>query len=60
MGRLDGKVALMHRALGPLFSTPDGADGAPPQAGFACEDTLALATETIGFGTPSSDRGAAG
>ena len=50
----------VHRALGPLFPGPDGADGAPPQAGFACEDTLALATETIGFGAPGSDRGAAG
>jgi len=47
----------VHRALGPLFPVPDGA---PPQAGFACEDTLALATETIGFGAPGSDRGAAG
>ena len=27
-----------------------GAPGAAPPAGFACEDTLALATETIGFG----------
>jgi hypothetical protein len=27
---------------------------APPSAGFACEDTLALATETIGFAAPGS------
>jgi hypothetical protein len=35
------------RALGPLFAGPP----APGAAGFACEDTLALATETIGFGS---------
>ena len=58
-GSADGMWTLdsVHRALGPLFPVPDGA---PPQAGFACEDTLALATETIGFGAPGSDRGAAG
>ena len=56
-GSGDGMWTLdsVHRALGPLFPVPDGA---PPQAGFACEDTLALATETIGFGAPGSDRGA--
>jgi len=61
-GSADGMWTLdsVHRALGPLFPGPDGADGAPPQAGFACEDTLALATETIGFGAPGSDRGTAG
>jgi len=60
-GSADGMWTLdsVHRALGPLFPGPDGADGAP-QAGFACEDTLALATETIGFGTPGGGRGAAG
>src|SRR6516162_7374797 len=58
-GSADGMWTLdsVHRALGPLFPVPDGA---PPQAGFACEDTLALATETIGFGAPGSDRGGAG
>jgi 3-oxoacyl-[acyl-carrier protein] reductase len=61
-GSADGMWTLdsVHRALGPLFPGPDSADGAPPQAGFACEDTLALATETIGFGAPGSDREAAG
>ena len=33
----------VQRALGPLFT------GAPASAGFACEDTLALATGTIGY-----------
>ena len=32
------------RAMDPVFA---GAD--PAAAGFACEDTLALAAETIGF-----------
>jgi hypothetical protein len=35
----------------------------PPQAGFTCEDTLALATETTGFAAPGSGdagQGAAG
>ena len=67
-GRLDVLVnnpgALtdsVHRALGPLFpGAPDSADDTAPQAGFACEDTLALATETIGFGPPGGGRGAAG
>jgi NAD(P)-dependent dehydrogenase (short-subunit alcohol dehydrogenase family) len=46
----------VHRALASVFAAePAGEDpGAPPPAGFACEDTLALATETIGFGTPGS------
>ncbi len=34
----------------PPGAAPPGA--APPPAGFACEDTLALATETIGFAPP--------
>jgi hypothetical protein len=33
----------VQRALSPMFT------GAAGPAGFACEDTLALATETIGF-----------
>ena len=53
-GSADGMWTLdsAHRALGPLFPGPDDASSPPPQAGFACEDTLALATETIGFDTP--------
>ena len=47
----------VHAALAPLFGDagPAGADGAGPDgagpapAGFACEDTIALASETIGF-----------
>jgi hypothetical protein len=35
----------VQRAFEPLFRDTDGAAA----AGFACEDTLALATETIGF-----------
>jgi 3-oxoacyl-[acyl-carrier protein] reductase len=44
-GSADGMWTLdsVQRALGPLFAGP------PAGAGFACEDTLALATETIGF-----------
>jgi NAD(P)-dependent dehydrogenase (short-subunit alcohol dehydrogenase family) len=50
-GSADGMWTLesVQRALGPAFA------GAPPSAGFACEDTLALATETIGFGASGSD-----
>jgi 3-oxoacyl-[acyl-carrier protein] reductase len=50
-GSADGMWTLdsVARALGPVFAAAD-----PPAAGFACEDTLALAAETIGFdaGTP--------
>jgi NAD(P)-dependent dehydrogenase (short-subunit alcohol dehydrogenase family) len=44
-GSADGMWTLesVQRALSPMFT------GAPDPAGFACEDTLALATETIGF-----------
>jgi NAD(P)-dependent dehydrogenase (short-subunit alcohol dehydrogenase family) len=44
-GSPDGMWTLdaMGEALGGAFS------GSPGSAGFACEDTLALATETIGF-----------
>jgi len=65
-GSADGMRALdsVHRALGPLFpGAPDSADGTAPRAGFACEDTLVPATETIGFGAPGSGglgQGAAG
>jgi hypothetical protein len=34
----------VQRAFENLYATAD-----PASAGFACEDTLALATETIGF-----------
>jgi NAD(P)-dependent dehydrogenase (short-subunit alcohol dehydrogenase family) len=53
-GSADGMWSLdaVASALGPLSSGQD-----PPPAGFACEDTLALAAETIGFGpAPPSDR----
>ena len=47
-GSADGMWTLesVHQALGPAFADRPGE---PPAAGFACEDTLALATETIGF-----------
>jgi 3-oxoacyl-[acyl-carrier protein] reductase len=53
-GSADGMWTLesVRRALGPAFAA------APSSAGFACEDTLALATETIGFAGP--DGGSAG
>jgi len=48
-GSADGMWSLdaVHDALGPAFSAA-GTDGSAP--GFACEDTIALASETIGFG----------
>jgi 3-oxoacyl-[acyl-carrier protein] reductase len=48
-GSADGMWTLdsVRQALGPLFADAP----APGAAGFACEDTLALATETIGFGS---------
>jgi NAD(P)-dependent dehydrogenase (short-subunit alcohol dehydrogenase family) len=44
----DGMWTLdaVHQALGPAFASGSAA------AGFMCEDTLALATETIGFPAP--------
>jgi 3-oxoacyl-[acyl-carrier protein] reductase len=44
-GSADGMWTLesVQRALSGMFSSTPGS------AGFACEDTLALATETIGF-----------
>jgi 3-oxoacyl-[acyl-carrier protein] reductase len=50
-GSADGMWTLdsVASALGPAFAA-----GQPPAAGFACEDTLALATETIGFTAPAS------
>jgi NAD(P)-dependent dehydrogenase (short-subunit alcohol dehydrogenase family) len=51
-GSADGMWSLesVRRALGPAFA------GAPPAAGFACEDTLALADQTIGFTAPGEGR----
>jgi NAD(P)-dependent dehydrogenase (short-subunit alcohol dehydrogenase family) len=52
-GSADGMWSLdaVASALAPMAASD------PPTAGFACEDTLALAAETIGFGsTAGSDR----
>ena len=61
-GSADGMWTLesVHEALDPVFNS--GAPGpAAGSAGFACEDTLTLASETIGFATPGGapDSGAA-
>src|SRR6516164_2610849 len=60
-GSADGMWTLdsVHRALAPVFGTEpaEGSPGGPPPAGFACEDTLALATETIGFDAPGGSAG---
>ena len=58
-GSADGMWTLdsVHRALGPVFNSAapgPGASAALPSAGFACEDTLTLASETIGFTPPGS------
>jgi NAD(P)-dependent dehydrogenase (short-subunit alcohol dehydrogenase family) len=59
-GSADGMWTLesVHRALGPVFNSGvfnSGVSGsAPASAGFACEDTLALASETIGFPPPGA------
>jgi NAD(P)-dependent dehydrogenase (short-subunit alcohol dehydrogenase family) len=52
-GSADGMWTLesVQAALGPMFAGP------PASAGFACEDTLALASETIGFAAPGSGAG---
>ena len=52
-GSADGMWTLdaVADALAPLSA--DGASD-PPAAGFACEDTLALAAETIGFSPPAT------
>jgi NAD(P)-dependent dehydrogenase (short-subunit alcohol dehydrogenase family) len=49
-GSPDGMWTLesVHAALGPAFGSGAAA------AGFMCEDTLALATETIGFPAPGA------
>jgi 3-oxoacyl-[acyl-carrier protein] reductase len=46
-------LASVHEALSRAFLPPDAAGSVPP-AGFASEDTLALATETIGFANQGS------
>ena len=50
-GSADGMWTLdsVAAALGPVFGS-DASAASPPPAGFACEDTLTLASETIGFG----------
>jgi 3-oxoacyl-[acyl-carrier protein] reductase len=53
-GSADGMWTLdsVHRALGPVFNSAapgSAASAALAPAGFACEDTLSLASETIGF-----------
>jgi NAD(P)-dependent dehydrogenase (short-subunit alcohol dehydrogenase family) len=52
-GSADGMWTLesVARALAGVFA-PAGPSA--PAAGFACEDTLALAAETIGFGAPGA------
>jgi NAD(P)-dependent dehydrogenase (short-subunit alcohol dehydrogenase family) len=52
-GSADGMWTLesVRRALGPMSAAPPGAPG------FACEDTLALASETIGFTAPGGGGG---
>jgi NAD(P)-dependent dehydrogenase (short-subunit alcohol dehydrogenase family) len=54
-GSADGMWTLesVHRALGHMSSS-GASDAAPGSAGFACEDTLTLAGETIGFAAPGS------
>ncbi len=59
-GSADGMWTLesVHRALGSVSGSAasgSAASGsATPSAGFACEDTLALASETIGFASPGT------
>jgi hypothetical protein len=52
-GSADGMWTLesVRRALDPVFTA------VPPEIGFTCEDTLALATETIGFAAPAGSAG---
>src|SRR5260370_26580229 len=57
-GSADGMWTLesVHQALGPMFAASPAATWSAPgpaPAGFACEDTMALAAETIGFPPPS-------
>jgi NAD(P)-dependent dehydrogenase (short-subunit alcohol dehydrogenase family) len=55
-GSADGMWTLeaVQRALGPMSAASAATPGV---AGFACEDTLALATETIGFTGPEAGGG---
>jgi NAD(P)-dependent dehydrogenase (short-subunit alcohol dehydrogenase family) len=58
-GSADGMWTLesVHQALSPVFAgapSPVGPVGPAGPVGFACEDTLELAAETIGFGTPGA------
>jgi NAD(P)-dependent dehydrogenase (short-subunit alcohol dehydrogenase family) len=57
-GSADGMWTLdsVRRALAGVFAGSDPS-ARPPAAGFACEDTLALAAETIGFGAPGAPAG---
>jgi NAD(P)-dependent dehydrogenase (short-subunit alcohol dehydrogenase family) len=50
-GSADGMWTLesVRQALGPMFGSAPSAAASPVSAGFACEDTLTLASETIGF-----------
>jgi hypothetical protein len=41
----------VRRALDPVFTA------VPPEIGFTCEDTLTLASETIGFTAPGPGAG---
>src|SRR5262249_21893145 len=52
-GSADGMWTLesVHRALAPVYP---GQDSGPPAAGFASEDTITLAAETIGFPPPAA------
>jgi NAD(P)-dependent dehydrogenase (short-subunit alcohol dehydrogenase family) len=54
-GSADGMWSLeaIGRALAPMSQ----ADQQPPAAGFACEDTLSLAGQTIGFPGPPGKQG---
>jgi NAD(P)-dependent dehydrogenase (short-subunit alcohol dehydrogenase family) len=44
----------VHRALSPVFAGAPSPAGPAGPAGFACEDTLELAAETIGFDAPGA------
>ncbi|HXP21083.1 MAG TPA: SDR family NAD(P)-dependent oxidoreductase [Streptosporangiaceae bacterium] len=52
MWTLDSIASALGGAFAPTERGGAGADAELPSAGFACEDTLALATETIGFAAP--------
>jgi NAD(P)-dependent dehydrogenase (short-subunit alcohol dehydrogenase family) len=54
-GSADGmwSIEAISRALGPMSE----AGQQPPPAGFACEDTLSLADQTLGFPRPPANQG---